>query len=155
MTQEKKLLVSAIKNGTVIDHIDAGHALKIIRILNLADHQKVVTVGLNLPSRAMKFKDIIKVEGRELTPEEANRVAILAPTANLNIIRNYEVVKKFNLKLPEKIDHLLVCPNLKCITNHEPMDSSFAVLPAGHEVKVKCVYCEKTFHQNEIQEYKI
>lgn len=86
----------------MIDHIDAGHALKIIRILNLADHQKVVTVGLNLPSRAMKFKDIIKVEGRELTPEEANRVAILAPTANLNIIRNYEVVKKFNLKLPEK-----------------------------------------------------
>lgn len=155
MTQEKKLLVSAIKNGTVIDHIDAGHALKIIRILNLADHQKVVTVGLNLPSRAMKFKDIIKVEGRELTPEEANRVAILAPTASLNIIRNYEVVKKFNLKLPEKIDHLLVCPNLKCITNHEPMDSSFKIFPVGHEVKVKCVYCEKTFNQSEIQEYKI
>ena len=155
MSTAKQLLVSAIKNGTVIDHITAGNALKIIRVLNLAAHQKIVTVGLNLPSRAMKQKDIIKVEGRELTPEEANRVAILAPLASINIIRNYEIVKKFRASLPQTIEHLIVCPNPKCITNHEPMDTSFYVRPNGSEPKLKCAYCEKTFHQSEIKEYKI
>ena len=155
LTQDKKLLVSAIKNGTVIDHINAGQALKIIRFLNLAAQNKLVTVGLNLPSKLMKTKDLIKVEDWEITPEEANQVALIAPQSTINIIINYQVSKKFALKLPEKIEHLLVCPNPKCITNHEPMDSFFYVKPRKQTIEVKCRYCEKQFSLNEIKDYKI
>ncbi|KKR99090.1 MAG: Aspartate carbamoyltransferase regulatory chain [Candidatus Magasanikbacteria bacterium GW2011_GWC2_41_17] len=155
MTQDKKLLVSAIKNGTVIDHINAGQALKIIRFLNLAAQNKLVTVGLNLPSKLMKIKDLIKVEDWEISLEEANQVALIAPQSTINIIKNYTVTKKFALKLPEKIEHLLVCPNPKCITNHEPMDSFFYVKLRKQKVEVSCKYCEKQFALDEIKDYKI
>lgn len=150
----KQLLVSAIKNGTVIDHITVGHALKIIRLLNLADHNKVVTVGLNLPSKTMKIKDLIKVESRELTPEEISRVAILAPRASINIIENYRVAKKFHVNIPETIEYVVICPNPKCITNNENMNSKFHVLHENSKIKLKCHYCEKVFIQDEIREYK-
>lgn len=155
MTIDKKLLVSAIKNGTVIDHINAGQALKIIRFLNLAAQNKLVTVGLNLPSKLMKTKDLIKVENWEIKPEEANQVALIAPRATINIIRNYQVMKKFTLKLPENIEHLLICPNPKCVTNHEPMDSFFHVHLRRGQTEVKCKYCEKQFGLDEIKDYKI
>ncbi|MFA6486222.1 MAG: aspartate carbamoyltransferase regulatory subunit [Candidatus Magasanikbacteria bacterium] len=150
----KQLLVSAINNGTVIDHITAGSALKIIRLLNLASHKNVVTVGLNLPSRAMKYKDLIKVEGREISPAEIDRVAILSPQASINIIKNYEVVKKFLVNLPAIIDYVVVCPNPKCITNNETMSSRFHVIKEKDGIKLKCHYCEKIFKQNDIKEYK-
>lgn len=152
--KEKKLLVNAIKNGTVIDHITAGSALKIIRILNLAEHDSLVTLGLNLPSASMKHKDLIKAAERELTPEEVNRVAILAPQATINIVKNYEIVKKFKIKLPEKIESVVICPNPKCITNHEPMASEFFVLPNGKHIKMRCKYCEKVFVNEDIREYR-
>ena len=154
MTKDKKLLVAAIKNGTVIDHINAGHALKIIRLLNLADHKNLVTVGLNLPSKATRIKDLIKVEGRELTPEEINRIAIFAPHGTMNIIKNYEVVKKFHAEIPDIVEYVIVCPNLKCITNHENMNSKFHVLENKGEITLKCHYCEKSYLENEIKDYK-
>ncbi|TAN33263.1 aspartate carbamoyltransferase regulatory subunit [Patescibacteria group bacterium] len=153
--KEKKLLVNAIKNGTVIDHITAGSALKIIRILNLASHEKVVTVGLNLPSKSMGRKDLIKVAERELSPDEVSSVAILAPQASINIVKNYEIVKKFKIKLPEKIESVVVCPNPKCITNHEPMASVFFILPNGKHIKLRCKYCEKVFGHDDIREYRV
>ncbi|MFH1946569.1 MAG: aspartate carbamoyltransferase regulatory subunit [Candidatus Magasanikbacteria bacterium] len=151
---KKQLLVAAIKDGTVIDHIKAGHALKIIRLLNLADHNKLVTVGLNLPSKATKIKDLIKVEGRELTPEEINRIAIFAPQGTINIIKNYEVVKKFHAQIPDVVEYVIVCPNPKCITNHENMDSKFHALEEEKKITLKCHYCEKKFNEEEIKEYK-
>ncbi len=154
MTKDKKLLVSAIKDGTVIDHIQAGHALKIIRLLNLADHNKIVTVGLNLPSQATKIKDLIKVEGRELTEEEINRIAIFAPKGTINIIKNYEVVKKLFVQIPDTVEYVIVCPNPKCITNHETIDSKFHLIEDKGEVTLKCHYCEKSFSEQEIKEYK-
>lgn len=154
MSDPKKLLVAAIKDGTVIDHITAGAALKIIRLLNLASHKKLVTVGLNLPSHAMGLKDLIKVEEREIVPAEINKIAILAPHASINIIKNYEVVKKFVVELPEIVEYVVVCPNLKCITNNESMSTKFHVTKEKDSLKLKCHYCEKTFRQDEIKEYK-
>lgn len=153
MKSPKTLLVSAIKNGTVIDHIKAGNALKIIRILSLPAEEKLVTVGLNLPSKATGKKDLIKVEGRELTNTEANHVAILAPMATINIIRNYKVIKKFTVNIPKEIDNLIICPNPQCITNHEKMKTNFTIINNGKQIKIKCKYCEKGFSQNEIREY--
>ncbi len=151
----QELLVSAIKDGTVIDHITAGRALKIIRVLRLPDHKKVVTVGLNLPSRAMGHKDLIKVEGRELTPEEANEVALLAPEASINIIKNYKVTKKFKVQIPQTIERVVVCPNPKCITNFERMTTLFSVKRYGTVIKLSCKYCEKIFEQEEIKDYNL
>lgn len=147
-------MVAAIKNGTVIDHITAGHALKIVRFLSLPLHKKVVTVGLNLPSRAMGHKDIIKVEGRELTPEEMSEVAIVAPGATVNIIRNYRIVKKFSVTLPPTIERFVVCPNKSCITNHEPMDTRFA-LERRKTITLCCTYCEHLFSLDEITSYNV
>ncbi len=146
--------VFAIKDGTAIDHIAAGQALKIIRILNLASDNHIVSVGLNFPSKKLKFKDLIKVENRELTPEEISRVAILAPEATINIIRNFEIYKKFQAEIPDTIEQLIVCPNIKCITNHEPMNTIFHV-QAEKMVQLKCHYCERTYSQDEIKDYKI
>ena len=149
----KTLSVSAIKNGTVIDHITAGHALKIVRLLDLAGEKKQVTVGLNLPSKSMGHKDLIKVEGKELTVAEGNEVAILAPHASINIIKNYKVNKKFDIKIPKTIDYVVVCPNPRCITNNERMETKFEVSKNKKGVSLKCTYCEKQFDQEEIKEY--
>lgn len=147
--------VFAIKEGTVIDHIRAGKALKIIEILKLDSNNKIVTLGLNFPSKALRKKDIIKVEKKELTPEEANRVAILAPQATINIIKDFKVIKKFKVHIPPLVEKLLVCPNPKCISNHENMDTCFSVINQKQLVKVKCKYCEKIFDQTEIKSYNI
>ena len=134
--------VFAIKEGTVIDHIDAGSALKIIRILNLADEQKIVSVGLNFSSKGLGMKDIIKVEKRELTPDEINRVAIFAPHATINIIRDFKVTKKFKVQIPDSIHNVIVCPNPKCVTNVEKITTRFTRIETG---LYKCEYCEKTY----------
>ena len=146
--------VYAIEEGTVIDHIDSGQAIKIIRILNLASEHRVVTVGLNLPSDTQGHKDLIKVEGRELTKEEANRIAIFAPHATINIIREFKVADKFRIKIPEVIEHLIVCPNPTCITNSERMETKFFIKPNGEKLHLQCKYCEKIFTQDQILEYK-
>jgi len=154
MTPPKELLVSAIKDGTVIDHIAAGQALAIIRILGLSDYQKVVTVGLCLPSHAMGKKDLLKIEGRELNAAEANEVALFAPQATVNIIRNYKITKKFAVKLPELVESFIVCPNRACITNHESITTVFYIIP-GKSARVRCQYCEKIFALEEIKEYNL
>ena len=109
----------------------------------------MVTLGLNLPSKAMGIKDIVKVEGRELTPEEVNEVAIVSPSASVNIIRNYQIVKKFKVTLPQFTERFVICPNKACITNHEAMGVYFFVKPEGKQVKLKCRYCEKEFVSHE------
>lgn len=154
MIKEKtKLLVSAIKNGTVIDHIEKGNALQIVKLLNLPSEKKVVTVGLNLPSKEMGYKDLIKVEEKELTQAEVNEVAILAPNASINIIKNYEVFKKFNVEIPKIIEYVIVCPNSKCITNNERMETKFHVTKNDKGVHLKCNYCEKKYTKNQIKKY--
>lgn len=146
--------VFAIKEGTVIDHITAGHALKIIRLLNLADENRIVTVGLNFPSKKFGLKDLIKVENRELTPEEINRVAIFAPDATINIIKNHMVTKKFKAEIPAVIEYVVTCPNPQCITNHEDICTKFHVAYKNNSIYLKCHYCEKVFTEKEISQYK-
>lgn len=148
----KTLAVAAIRNGTVIDHISAGHALKIVKLLKLAGHQQLVTLGLNLPSALLEYKDIIKVEGRELTPDEANQVAVFAPNASINIITEYEVSKKFKVSIPDMIESVIPCPNPRCISNHEEAKSSLNVIrKVKKSIRLQCRYCRKIFTQKEIK----
>lgn len=142
---KKTLSVAAIGEGTVIDHIPAGYGMRIVRLLRLADHRNMVTLGLNLPSKRLGYKDLIKVEGREVSEEEAQQIAIFAPKATLNIIRDFQLVKKSTLTLPEKVEKILRCPNERCITHFEEMFTRFEVCQLPQAVRLKCAYCEKSF----------
>ncbi len=147
----KTLSVSAIHNGTVIDHINAGQALRIVHMLGLAEKKYKVTVGLNLPSKRMKLKDIIKIENHVLAKEDANDITIFAPEATINIIRNFEVMNKIITTLPETISNVFVCPNQVCITHTEPVETFFYIKEHSKQVNLICKYCEREFDRNQVK----
>jgi len=147
----KTLSVSAIKNGTVNDHIRSGQALRIMRLLRVLEDKHKVTLGLNLPSKLLGVKDLIKIEARELTSEEANEIMIFAPEATINIINDFDVLKKLPTHLPASIANVFLCPNPACITQAELMDSSFHIKEDGKHIRLSCHYCEKTFDQDQVK----
>src|SRR5512141_703695 len=101
---DKELRVSKIKDGTVIDHVRGGYALDVVRILGITGKEKrVMTIAINVPSKRFGVKDIVKIEGKALNAMEVNRIALVAPHASINIIQNYAVVEKLEVKLPHAI----------------------------------------------------
>ena len=147
---KEKLKVDPIKNGTVIDHITAGKALQVADILNIGNSRREIMIGVNLTSRKMGKKDIIKIEDRELSKEEANSIALISPTATLIIINDYEVVKKFGIDIPKEINQHIICPNSNCITNIEQVKTRFEF--AGKDpIEVRCSYCEKKYFIDEVK----
>ncbi|GLS83605.1 aspartate carbamoyltransferase regulatory subunit [Paraferrimonas haliotis] len=140
----KKLKVEAIEQGTVIDHIPAGVGIKILQFFELSQTSERVTVGLNLKTQSGESKDLIKLENIELTREQSNQIALFAETATINVIRDYEVVDKFSVRLPESIYGILACPNGNCISHDEPVSSRFYVRSKDN-LRLKCHYCEKEF----------
>lgn len=147
----KTLSVSAIHNGTVIDHIPHGQAFRIIHLLRLLDKKHKVTVGLNLPSKRIKLKDLIKIENHVLMNDEANEITIFAPEATINIIKDFEVVEKVTTTLPSSIANVFICPNKACITHTEPVESFFMIENHGKQVNLLCRYCEKIFDRNQVK----
>mgnify|MGYP003295043735 CR=1 FL=1 len=142
MNDKKELIVSAIKDGTVIDHIPAKDLFKVIKIIGFEKMQNQMTFGTNLNSRSMGTKAIIKVADKFFADSEVNKIALFAPNANLNIIKNYEVVEKRQVNVPESINGIVKCMNPKCITNHEAIPTRFNVIN-GEKITLKCHYCEK------------
>jgi len=138
----KTLRVSKIKNGTVIDHITGGHALDVIKILGITGRvDGVITVAINVPSKKLDTKDMVKIEGRELKSEEVDKIALLAPHATINIIRNYKVVEKQRVKLPNIIREIVKCANPACISNsREPVQPTFYV-ESEEPLRLRCHYC--------------
>ena len=154
MIENKKseLKIKAIENGTVIDHITANKALHILKILGLPDYEtKNITIAMNVSSNEIGRKDILKIENRELDHRELNQVALIAPKATINIIRNFEPVKKDKIQLPDKISSIIKCTNPKCITNNrnEPITPIFNVINKYPPV-VRCHYCEKLIKTEDI-----
>ncbi len=139
---ETKLHVSKIKDGTVIDHITGGHALDVAKILGITGREKgTVTIAINVPSERFKTKDIVKIAGQELNPQEVHKIALLAPRATINIIRDYKVVKKQEVKLPKTIENIIKCANPACISNsNEPVRAKFYV-DNEEPLLLKCHYC--------------
>ena len=148
---EKTLLVTAIDKGTVIDHIPAGQAITILRLLNLAGENNQATIGLNLTGDS-GLKDIIKMENRHLTEHEAQEIGIFAPNATINIIEEFEVKEKLKAVFPEKIINIFICPNPMCITQSEPIKTHFHLHQLGNKVNFQCHYCEKAFMREEMRE---
>ncbi len=139
---EKEMRVRRIEHGTVIDHITAGQALNVLRILGVSGTTSaVVSVAMNVPSGAIGSKDIVKVEDRELEEEEVDRISLIAPNATINIIRDFEVIEKYRVDLPERIDGVVKCSNPNCISNtNEPVISKFLV--NKKPVELRCIYCD-------------
>lgn len=139
----KKLKVSAIENGTVLDHIPSNKLFEVIDILNLSKFQNPVTFGTNLDSKLIGKKAIIKVSDRYFEDEEINKVALVAPLAKINIIKNFEVVEKRVISVPAEIIGIAKCSNPKCITNHQPVDTRFSTITENGHLKLHCHFCEK------------
>lgn len=139
---DRKLQVSAIKNGTVIDHIPANNLFKVINILGLDKLDKQITFGTNLESKRLGLKAIIKLADIFFVDKEINKIALVAPEAKLNIIKDYTVVEKKIVEVPDNINGIAKCGNPKCITNHEGIVTKFSVV-SKKKVAIKCHYCEK------------
>lgn len=143
---KKQLSVSAIENGTVIDHIPARNLFKVIQILGLDHIDSQITFGTNLESKKLGRKAIIKISGKFFEDEDINRIALVAPDAKLNIIKGYEVVEKKLVEVPDNIVGIAKCMNPKCITNFETVTTRFRVV-SKKNVALKCHYCEKITNQ--------
>lgn len=142
-------LVLAINQGMVLDHIPAGQALKIMRLLHVVSDQQRITLGLNLASQRLTLKDLIKIENRVLTEEEFHQVSIFAPEATLNYIENFKISKKVRCQLPKRIHGIFICPNNNCISHGEGQ-TAFQVESALKTVMLSCVYCERRFERDQL-----
>jgi len=150
MSKAKQLSVSAIKNGTVIDHIPAKNLFKVISILALDKFDHQITFGTNLYSTKLGQKAIIKVSEKTFVGDEINRIALVAPEARLNIIKDYEVVEKKVVEAPDEIIGIAKCVNPMCITNNEDVLTRFTVIKKS-EISLKCHYCEKITDQEHME----
>ena len=139
---KKELAVAALRNGTVIDHIPPRAVFRIVEMLGLSSELGAITIGNNLPSENLGLKGIIKVSDREFAREDINRIALVAPSAVINTIRDYTVVSKTRVELPDELTGLCTCPNPKCITRNEPMPSRFHKVLENGQVRLRCHYCE-------------
>lgn len=141
---EVELRVKPIKNGTVIDHIAGGQALNVLKILGISGtSDATVSVVMNVESSKLGKKDIVKVEDRELKEEEVNRIALIAPDATINIIRDFLVIEKHHVDLPDQIVGVVRCQNPSCISNTEEPIKSKMMVKAKNPVLLRCVYCEQ------------
>jgi len=141
----KEFKVTPIRNGTVIDHIDVGMALKVLRIVGVKeDVNSTVSVLMHVPSKKAGWKDIVKIEDRELDPKELDKVALISPDATINIIRDYNVAEKFTVKVPSRVKGIMKCSNPGCITNkNEPVEAEFEV-ESKKPVSLRCIYCDRS-----------
>ena len=140
--KKEELQVVALKNGTVIDHIPSDKLFTVVSLLGLKNSDLNITIGNNLPSTKLGKKGLIKVADRFFTDEEISRLSVVAPNVKLNIIRDYEVVEKKEVIMPDVVKGIVKCGNPKCITNNEPMTTIFHVLCKENGM-LKCHYCEK------------
>ena len=141
----REVKVTPIKNGTVIDHITPGMALNVLKIIGIPDTgvQSTVSVLMHVPSRKVKWKDIVKVEDRELDPKEVDKISLISPEATINIIRDFNVAEKYKVNLPQVVRGIVRCGNPSCITNlNEPVEPEFSV-ESKKPPMLRCIYCDR------------
>ncbi len=140
---EKEIKVAPIKNGTVVDHIPAGRALDVFKILGIESPAKEeISTTMNARSKKMERKDLIMIENRELSADETDKIALIAPQATINIIENSEVIVKHRVELPKEIEGIIRCANSNCISNaeKEPIASKFITI-SNNPPTFRCDYC--------------
>lgn len=150
--EQSDLMVRRIKEGTVIDHIDEGKGLQVLDALQIDGRDGgMITIALNVPSGKFKKKDIIKVENKFLKDDDTNKLAVIAPKATINMIKEYKLVEKRRVSLPNEIDRIFRCSNPDCITNStEHIESVMDVINKQGMV-LKCRYCARVLDVNELE----
>lgn len=150
-----KLLVEAIANGTVIDHIAPGQAINILRMFKFLGKHNHITVGFNLRSGNLGSKDIIKISDVTFSPTQTEQLAILAPNATINLIEDYKVVDKYHLRLPHETVGDFKCPNSNCITHQEAgATPRFKISKDDNgQVLMRCHYCERVFEREVVLKF--
>ena len=146
----KELSVSALENGTVLDHIPAENVYKALDLLNLKGIESQITIGINLASKLYGKKGIIKIADRFFEDDELNKRALIAPKATVNVIRDFKVVEKKTLSMPKEVWGVAKCRNPKCVTNHQPIQTRFATIDNGNEISLLCHFCEKITNTKEV-----
>ena len=138
----KELVVSALENGTVLDHIPAENVYKALDILNLKGIENQITIGINLASKLYGGKGIIKIADKFFEDEELNKLALIAPKATVNVIRDSEVAERRKVALPERVVGVIKCKNPRCITSVEQEIVHEFKLTDSVKKTYRCIYCE-------------
>lgn len=148
MNPRKELRVHPIRDGTVIDHINAGQAMNVLKILGITGSSSaVISVAMNVSSQDITIKDIVKIEDRELEDKEVDKISLISPNATINIIRDFGVADKHRVELPEMVESMVRCANPNCISNtNEPVTSKFEV--KKDPIRLRCIYCEHIITEN-------
>ncbi len=145
------LKVTTIKDGVVIDHIPSDDVFKVFNILHLQEQKYPLTMAMNLRSKAMNHKAIIKIESKHLSKTELMKITLIAPSATVNLIVNEKVVEKLHLIIPHNIIDALLCDNSKCISNHEKrISTNFSINTHNKNHYARCFYCEKEYLLKEL-----
>ena len=147
---EQTIRVRKIANGTVIDHIPRGKGGDVLRFIGIdSDYKGVVTLLMNVSSASMGHKDIVKIEDRELGKRELDKIAIFAPTATINVVRNYDVLEKYKVKTPDALVDSVECPNPTCLTHKEGV--SKLVVEQKNPLRIRCAYCVRVYGADELK----
>jgi len=148
---EEELRVQKIRNGTVIDHIKAGSALDVLTLLGVTGKEGyTVSIALNVPSKTFGKKDIVKIEERRPDPREVDMIAIVSPEATINIVKDYQVVDKKRVELPETIKRHVRCINPNCITNGTEPIVSLQDVVQKTPLQLRCRYCDRVVEHVQI-----
>ena len=139
---KKEMMVAAIENGTVLDHIPSDRLFDVESLLHLDKMSNSVTIGYHLKSAVMGTKSIIKIANKYFTDEELNQLSVVAPNISLCIIKDYEIIEKRMVVMPEELVGIVRCPNPKCITNNETMQTRFKTTSHSSDI-IRCSYCNK------------
>jgi len=142
--------VYAIEEGVVIDHIPERKSLKILEILGLSTtHDSLITLGINLDSSKMGHKDVLKIENKELSKEELDKISLVAENASVSLIKDHKVIEKVQISVPSTVEGIIKCGNAKCITNNQPVVTVFEKI-SSKPLKMKCHHCEKVFSKEDL-----
>lgn len=142
------LEITSIKNGLVIDHIQAGMGVKIFNYLNLDKNSNQVALIINADSKRLGKKDIIKIEG--CMDVDYTILGLLSPNITINEVRNEERTKKINPKLPKVVENILECNNSRCITQDEKYVPHTFKLVSAEKGTYRCEYCDHIMKLSEV-----
>lgn len=145
--------ISPIRNGTAIDRIRCGQAINVLKILNIDENtiSSAVSIAMHVKSDKVGWKDMIKIEDRELDHRTVRKIALIAPDASISIIRDFSVAEKYKATVPDHICGIVKCSNPNCITNKgEPIEPEFDVV-SREPLVLSCSYCDRKL--NDITEH--
>ena len=135
------LNIEKIRNGIVIDHIRPGQGVKIFNWLGLDKSPHTVAFVLNASSRRLGRKDIIKIDNT--IDINFDLLGLIDPNITVNIIEDEKITEKIKLKLPEKVENVIICKNPRCITSTETYIPHIFHLENSGERTYRCEYCDE------------